>query len=149
LYVLLSFIVLLIAASGFNFSSDDAGSTLHDGYYTAEEAEYAHGWKEYITIYVNNGRIVTAEFDGRNRSGFPKSWDMDFMRLMNRMNGTYPNSFSRSYVSALVSRQSTEGIDAVSGATRSHGIFKQLADAAIYMAKTGASQVAFVEIERK
>ena len=119
---------------------------MHDGYYTAEEAEYHDGWKEYITIYVNNGRIVTADYDGRNKAGFIKSWDMDFMRLMNKRGRTYPNKFMRVYVAELVTRQSTEGIDAVSGATKSYHSFKQLADAAILLAGTGDSKVAFVNV---
>ena len=148
-YILLFFIVILVAASGFNFSADNSANLLHDGYYTAEMAEYINGWKEYLTIYVNHGKIITAEFDGRNSSGFVKSWDMDYMRNMNQLGGTYPNKFMRAYVSELVARQSTEGIDAVSGATDSYHSFKKLADAAMLQARAGNGKVAFVDIGRE
>ena len=32
---------------------------LQDGYYTAQASEFSHGWKEYITILVKGGSIVT------------------------------------------------------------------------------------------
>jgi len=149
LFILISCTVILASATGFYFSSGDSADLLHDGYYTAEEAEYVDGWKEYVTIYVNNGKIVTAEFDGRDESGFIKSWDMDLMRLMNQTKKTYPSKYMRAYVSELVERQSTEGIEAVPGATDSCHSFRQLADAAILQARAGASQVAFVDTNRK
>ena len=148
-YVFFFLIVILLVAIAHDFSVMNPVNSLRDGYYTAEEAEYYHGWKEYITIYVNNGRIVTADFDGRNGSGFIKSWDMDYMRIMNKTDGTYPNKYVRAYVSELVERQTTEGIDAVSGATESYLSFRQLADAAILQAGTGEGKVAFVNINRE
>ena len=148
-YLFFTIVVILLVAFVRNFSTGgDPVNSLHDGYYTAEEAEYAHGWKEYITIYVNNGRIVTADFDGRNSSGFIKSWDMDYMRVMTKTDGTYPNKYMRAYVSQLVERQCTNGIDAVSGATHSYNSFKQLADAAILQARNGDGKAVFVDIDR-
>ena len=35
---------------------------LQDGYYTAQAAEFSHGWKEYITIMVKEGSIVSVEY---------------------------------------------------------------------------------------
>ena len=149
-YLFFSIIVILLVAFLRNFSTaDDRVNSLHDGYYTAEENEYANGWKEYITIYVSNGRIVAADYDGRNVSGFTKSWDMDYMRMMAKTDGIYPNKFIRAYVSQLVERQSTEGIDAVSGATHSYHSFRQLADAAILQARNGEYKAAFVNIDRR
>ena len=34
-------------------------SELQDGYYTAQASEFSHGWKEYITIMVKGGSIVS------------------------------------------------------------------------------------------
>ena len=38
------------------------GSTkrLKDGFYTAEMAEFSHGWEEYLIIQVKNNKIVSA-----------------------------------------------------------------------------------------
>ena len=141
--------MIILAVLAHDYPADGPVNSLHDGYFTAEETDYYLGWKEYLTIYVNNGMIVTAEFDGRNTSGFIKSWDMDYMREMTKEKGTYPNKFIRTYVSELVARQSTEGIDAVSGATESCRAFKQLADAALLLARTGDGKVAFIGIERE
>jgi len=140
--------VIFLGVLAHEYPVDGPVNSLQDGYYTAEEAEYYQGWKEFITIYVNNGRIVTADFDGRNSSGFVKSWDMDYMRIMTKTNGTYPNEYTRAYVSDLMTLQSTERIDAISGATGSYRSFKQLANAAIRQAKTGEGKVVFVNINR-
>ena len=53
---------------------------LQDGYYTAQASEFSHGWKEYITILVKGGNIVSVEYNAENASGFIKSWDNAYMR---------------------------------------------------------------------
>jgi major membrane immunogen (membrane-anchored lipoprotein) len=99
-------------------------SILHDGYYTAESASFdSFGWKEFVTICVSNGKIVTVEYNAKNSSGFIKSWDMDYMRRMGAVTGTYPNEYSRVYASELLARQTPDPIDAISGATDSHATF--------------------------
>jgi major membrane immunogen (membrane-anchored lipoprotein) len=120
---------------------------LQDGYYMAIAAEYdPYGWKEYVTIYVNNDVIASVEFNARNSSGFVKSWDMDYMRQMNATDGTYPNEYSRSYVGSLLDRQDPARIDVITGATYSHNSFQLLAQAAIEKAKAGDIEVAVVEL---
>ncbi len=52
---------------------------LQDGYYTAQASEYHFGWKEYVTIIVKGGRIVSVEYNAENASGFIKSWDNAYM----------------------------------------------------------------------
>ena len=63
---------------------------LQDGYYTAQAAEFNFGWKEYITIMVKDGSIVSVEYNAENASGFIKSWDNAYMQTMFHANGTYP-----------------------------------------------------------
>jgi major membrane immunogen (membrane-anchored lipoprotein) len=118
-----------------------------DGYFTAETAGYdAHGWKEFVSLYINNGRIITVEYNAKNASGFIKSWDMDYMRRMNAEDGTYPNMYTRTYALALLNRQNPGRIDALSGATDSWRSFKLLAAAAIAQAEKGDKKKALVEI---
>jgi major membrane immunogen (membrane-anchored lipoprotein) len=113
----------------------------------AEAASFdAHGWKEYLSIYINNNRIVTVEYNAKNASGFIKSWDMDYMREMNAHNGTYPNQYTRAYSVALLDLQDPARVEVVAGATDSHASFRLLAEAAIAQAKAGDKRVAFVEI---
>ena len=134
---------LLVCALG---CSGETGK-LQNGYYTAE-AQYfdEYGWKEYLSIYVNNGHIVTAEYNAKNPSGFIKSWDMDYMRQMNSIDKNYPTRYTRNYAGALVTLQDPSRIDAMSGATNSHRSFTLLAAAAIKRARAGDKRVAFVYI---
>lgn len=121
-------------------------SQMQDGYYTAEAAHFdAHGWKEFMTIYVNNNKIVTVEYNAKNASGFIKSWDMNYMRDMMANDGTYPNKYARDYAAGLLNKQNPDAVDALSGATHSYGSFKLLAEAVIAQAKTGDKSVVFVE----
>lgn len=120
---------------------------MKDGYYTAVAAEFdEHGWKEYITIYVSGGTIVTTDYNAKNASGFIKSWDMEYMRVMNHVSGTYPNEYTRLYAEALMNTQNAQQVDAITGATHSYHTFVQLADAAIAQARSGDKSVCFVEI---
>jgi major membrane immunogen (membrane-anchored lipoprotein) len=147
----LAVLILLIAACSDGKGSDGAGSQkLADGYYSAEAASYdSHGWKEYISIFVINNRIVTVEYNAKNASGFLKSWDMDYMRSMGALSGTYPTAYSREYSAALLRLQQPEGIDVLTGATDSYYSFKILAETAIAQAKANNKNVALVELPER
>lgn len=120
---------------------------MRNGYYTAQTTSFdAQGWKEFITIYVSNNKIVTVEYNAKNASGFIKSWDIDHMRAMKAMHGTYPSESARAYSIALLNRQDAVRIDAVPGAARSHTSFQLLAAAAIAQAKAGDRHIAYVEL---
>jgi len=122
--------------------------TFKDGYYSAEAADYdSYDWKEFILIYVNNGNIVTVEYNAKNSSGFIKSWDPEYMRVMNASSGTYPNKYARIYTTALLHVQDPALVDVVSGATHSYYSFIQLAEAALEQARQGTKQIAFVKLQ--
>ena len=97
------------------------GSTkrLKDGFYTAEMAEFSHGWEEYLIIQVKNNKIVSAEYNARNESGFIKAWDNAYMKNMMPSCGTYPNDYTRVYVQQLIDGQEETKVDAITGATNS------------------------------
>ena len=93
---------------GVSLSACGSKTDLQDGYYTAQAAEYSHGWKEYITIMVKGGSIVSVEYNAENASGFIKSWDNAYMQTMLHSNGTYPNdSFQK--LAAAVLEQARKG----------------------------------------
>lgn len=117
---------------------------LHDGYYTAKAAEYSHGWKEYVTITVKGGEIVSVEYNAENASGFIKSWDNAYMQNMLRIQGTYPNEYTRYYAAQLLENQGSGEIDALTGATSSYNSFQKLADAVVEQAKLGESSIVIV-----
>lgn len=120
---------------------------LVDGYYTVELSAYSHGWKEFVTICVSDGKIVTVEYNARNPSGFIKSWDLAYMRNMNRVAGTYPNRYTRTYAASFLKIQSEEGIDIVSGASSSGGNFRKMAALLLQKAKEGDFALGIVQVE--
>ena len=122
-------------------------AALKDGYYTAEAADFNdQGWKEFLTIYVNNGTIVTAEYNARNASGFVNSWDMDARRARSRAGGVQPHQYARAFTVALLNRQDPGQVQSVPGAERAHLRFQKLAEAAIAQARAGDKMVAFVDL---
>jgi len=129
---------LLLTACG-----DQAG--LQDGYYTAQAEEFSHGWKEYITILVKGGSIVSVEYNAENASGFIKSWDNTYMQTMLHANGTYPNEYTRYYANQLLEGQGEGGIDAITGASSSHASFQILAQAVLEQARKGDSSIVFID----
>ena len=140
-YILLLLAVLMLSACG------KITETMIDGYYTAEMADFdSHGWKEILTIYVKESIIVSVDYEASNRSGFIKSWDMDYMREMNATDGIYPNKYVRLYSEALLNYQSPEKVQAITGATHSYDTFQKLATAALEHARDGNTNVAYVEI---
>ncbi|MDL2229113.1 FMN-binding protein [Treponema sp. OttesenSCG-928-L16] len=120
---------------------------MKDGFYTAEAAEFdKYGWKEYITIYVSGDTIITVDYNAKNASGFIKSWDMEYMRLMNASDGTYPNKYTREYSAGLLNRQDPDKVDVIAGASHSHASFQRLAKAAIARSRAGDQNVAFEDL---
>ncbi|WP_251391798.1 FMN-binding protein [Mediterraneibacter agrestimuris] len=120
---------------------------LQDGYYTAQTSEFSHGWKEYITILVKGGNIISVEYNAENASGFIKSWDNAYMQTMLHVQGTYPNEYTRYYANQLLEGQGEGEIDALTGATSSHGSFQILAQAVLEQARRGDSSIVFVDTE--
>lgn len=118
---------------------------LQDGYYTAQAKDFSHGWKEYITIMVKGGSIVSVEYNAENASGFIKSWDSAYMQTMLHSNGTYPNEYTRYYASQLLEGRRNDDIDAISGASSSYGSFLKLSEAVLEQARKGDSDIVVVD----
>lgn len=139
--VLMALLLLPLAACG-----SKAG--LQDGYYTAQADQFSHGWKEYVTIMVKGGSIVSVEYNAENASGFIKSWDNAYMQNMLHSAGTYPNEYTRNYAGQLLDDQNADSIDALSGASTSHGSFQKLAEAVLEQARQGDSDIVVVDTSR-
>ncbi len=120
---------------------------LQDGYYTAQVSEFSHDWKEYITILVKGGSIVSVEYNAENASGFIKSWDNTYMQTMLHANGTYPNEYTRYYAGQLLEGQGEGGINAIAGASSSHGTFQMLVQAVLEQARKGDSSIVLVDVQ--
>lgn len=139
------FFVLAMLLSAVLLTGCGEGDGLQDGYYTAQASDYNYGWREYITIMVKGGGIVSVEYNAENASGFIKSWDNAYMQTMLHSNGTYPNQYTREYAGQLLEKQEAGEIDALSGASSSCGSFQKLAAAVLEQAKKGDSGVVFVD----
>lgn len=137
------FLSLFLMMSLLTACGDQPG--LQDGYYTAQAAEFSHGWKEYITILVKGGNIVSVEYNAENASGFIKSWDNAYMQTMLHSNGTYPNEYTRYYANQLLEGQGEGSIDAITGASSSHASFQILAQAVLEQARKGDSSIVFID----
>ena len=135
----LAFLVVLLAGCG----KTEEG--LQDGYYTAQASEYNFGWKEYVTIMVKGGSIVSVEYNAENASGFIKSWDNAYMQNMLHSIGTYPNEYTRYYAAQLLEGQGEGEIDALSGASSSYSSFQKLSVAVVEQARKGDSEVVLVD----
>ena len=134
-------LIALLTACG----SKTTENELQDGYYTAQAAEFSHGWKEFITIMVKGGSIVSVEYNAENASGFIKSWDNAYMQNMLHSNGTYPNEYTRYYAGQLLAGQGNGTIDALSGASSSYDSFQKLAAAVLEQARKGDSSIMLVD----
>ena len=139
---IMSIVLVLWLAGSLMACGEKTG--LQDVYYTGQAEEFSHGWKEYITIMVKGGNIVSVEYNAENASGFIKSWDNAYMQTMLNSSGAYPNQYTRYYAGQLLEGQGEGGIDALSGATSSYGSFQKLAAAVMEQAKNGDSSVIFV-----
>ena len=101
--------------------------------------------EEYVCIYVKNDKIVSAEFNAKDPSGFIKAWDNEYMRNMQSVTGNYPNKYTRGYVQQLIDGQADTKVDAITGATSSGKNFEKLVDAVLKQAAAGDSATAVVE----
>ena len=137
--------ILLLLLPALLLAACKSKTDLKDGYYTAQAAQFSHGWKEYVTIIVKGGSIVSVEYNAENPSGFIKSWDNAYMQNMLHSAGTYPNEYTRNYAGQLLDDQNADSIDALSGASTSHGSFQKLAEAVLEQARQGDSDIVVVD----
>ena len=140
-----TFGIVLILAGLMMLTACGEQEGLQDGYYTAQAADFNFGWKEYITIMVKGGNIVSVEYNAENASGFIKSWDNAYMQTMLHSNGTYPNEYTRYYAGQLLDGQGEGTIDALTGATSSYESFQKLEAAVIEQAKQGNPSIVYVD----
>ncbi len=145
---ILCLLMLLLPMALFTACGDTTAETeLQDGYYTAQASAFSHGWKEYITILVKSGNIVSVEYNAENASGFIKSWDNTYMQNMLHSNGTYPNEYTRYYAAQMQEGQGEGTIDALTGATSSYNSFQKLSAAVLEQARKGDSSIVLVNTD--
>ncbi len=132
--VVLTVAMILVGCSG----------GLKDGTYKAENAEYSHGWKDYVIVSVSGGKVTIQEFDSLNEAGDKKSLDPDYRGAMEPVSGTYPEKFFPEIVAEYNAKGSVDKMDNITGATGSTDSFKALVTAALENAKKGDTATAIV-----
>lgn len=138
-------LALSVVLAGCGTTEQQTG--MQDGTYTAQMTDYSFGWREYVTVTVKNGEIVTTEYNAENPSGFIKSWDNLYMNNMKPVSGTYPNEYTRYYAAQLTGQSTAPEIELLSGATSSGSNFQKLSLAVVEQAMKGDSTVVMVETE--
>lgn len=132
----------------FFLSGCGSQNKMQDGFYSAEMSDYSHGWKEYVCIMVKNDKIVYAEFNAKDPSGYIKAWDNSYMQNMSSVTGTYPNEYTRYYTAELIEKQNFSEVDALTGASTSGSNFKLLTAAVMEQAVKGNADTVIVESEK-
>lgn len=132
----------------FFLSGCGSQNKMQDGFYSAEMSDYSHGWKEYVCIMVKNDKIVYAEFNAKDPSGYIKAWDNSYMQNMSSVTGTYPNEYTRYYTAELIEKQNSSEVDALTGASTSGSNFKLLTAAVMEQAVKGNADTVIVESEK-
>ncbi len=120
---------------------------MQDGYYTAKTDSFNdHGWSDFITIYVENNRIISVEYDAQNASGFIRSWDLAYQQQRDLSIGEDGNKLVRSLAKALITSQNIDAIKVLAGHDSVRLPFITLAQAAIKQSLNGDSNVTYVSL---
>lgn len=107
--------------------AEEQETSLADGVYTVEEAEFDdHGWKAITTVVVRDGKIANVFYDEVNQDNQIKSLDQDYATSMKEKSGVTPLDAVTKLSASLVEKQDPEQVDAVSGATGTTEKFKAM-----------------------
>ena len=120
-----------------------------DGVYRAEDAEFSYGYKEFVEITIQDGKIASVVADAIKEDGRTlKSQDAEYRKNYEGTgNTTTPDVFYPSLSMQLEKKKRVDKVETVAGATRSSGNFKRLAAAALANAENGTQETAVVEAE--
>jgi major membrane immunogen (membrane-anchored lipoprotein) len=117
------------------------GGGYKDGTYTAKSGTDELGGVGIITLTIENGKITKADFKGIQVTGQPK--DAGYGKTIGNINQEYYNKAQKAvkgataYAPSLVETQDVDKVDAVSGATVSHGQFTEAVKKALKQAQGG------------
>jgi len=117
------------------------GNPLQDGEYSITEKNAdARGWKYFIKMTVQGGKITAVDFDSVNTEGKLKSEDDNYQKQMSEKTGVGPQDYMPALEEALIENQNADDISVVSGATHSSHIFKIYAAQLINAAQKGETK---------
>lgn len=122
-----------------------AGGELKDGTYKLEEKNYSNGYRAVFEITVKGGKITESNYDNINEDGTSKTEDKEYEKNMKDKNGVGPAEFIPALNDSLLSTQSADGVEVVSGATHSTASFQNYAQQLIQAAQAGSTDT--IEID--
>ncbi len=116
----------------------DAQGELKDGEYSLEEKNIGStGWKTYIKMTVENGKITDVDYNYVNADGQLKTDDEEYQKKMTEKSGTGPKDFIPELSNSLIEKQNAGEVEIVTGATHSSHSFKMYAAQLINAAQKG------------
>ncbi len=149
-------LTLLLAAAApaviFSSCTADSGTQtqaeLKDGEYRAEFKNYDdHGWKDYVTITVSDGKYTACEYDAVNEEdGRKKSEDADYASAYPE-DGEYvkPAEYTVRLEEDFIDKQDIESVDMITTATTASNSFKKLVSALEVNIKRGKTDTVIVD----
>lgn len=118
-----------------------AGAAMQDGTYALEEKDLDdNGWKVSMEITVEDGKIVSSDYDYTNEEGQLKSEDEGYQEAMSDKVGVGPQEFIKQLNDGLVATQNAQEVDIVTGATSSSEAFINYAQQLIQAAQNGDTE---------
>lgn len=137
----------LLAAAAFSGCSS---TQYQDGSYRAEASDFdSHGWKEFLDVTVQNGKITDVDFDALyNTDSRLKSEDMEYQKSYREAGlGTDPADYSLRLEDSYKERQKASEIDAVAGATTSSEHFRKMAEELQKNMRSGNTETIYISFE--
>ncbi len=111
-------------------SKKEAG--YYDGLQKAEGEYDERGWKPFVAVIVEDGRITDAYYDEVNDGTRKfKSYDDEYNANWKESSGSNLQLARPQLVQELINEQNTDEIDTVTGATSTSGKFKELIEEAL------------------
>lgn len=117
-----------------------------DGLYELVEANYDdNGWRVEFTVDVQEGEIVTSDYNEYNQEGIAKTEDARYQEAMAEETGVGPQEYVEQLNSQLVDTQDAGQVDIVSGATASSEKFQEYAAMLLNAAENGSTDTIEVD----
>lgn len=122
--------------------------TFEDGSYELVEANYdENGWRAEFTIDVEDGEIVSSNYNEYNEQGTAKTEDESYQEAMAEQTGIGPQEYMDELNGQLVDTQDAGQVDTVSGATSSSEKFQEYAAMLLNAAENGETDTIEVDNE--
>src|SRR5690625_232395 len=162
LTVMLAMLFILVACGGNDSNGNDAdnannntteptvqkkvaGADLQDGTYTLQETDLdENGWKVFMEITVEDGKIVSSNYNYEDEDGQLKTDDDGYQEMMKEKAGVGTQEFVKQLNDGLVATQDAQLVDIVTGATHSSEAFVNYAQQLIQAAQNGDTETIII-----